>query len=219
MSKTGTIEKIHSRQDGSKYGFIKVDGESENAFFSMTDAMQDWTEGRPVAFELTTGANGKPKAISVRLAGSSSAGRGGPSSRPGYQGPGYGGGQLPLECVFSTFYGPDGYLDEKIFFVAAKKAAGAFDDGGVTPTSYRRIYQQFLNLIKPLRGDESRFPKTREEFGRLYAHRIEYGVSKNVLKPILRELFDRHKDLALSSSREMLGFFEYVTCILCYTKK
>jgi cold shock CspA family protein len=214
---TGVVKEIKTSKAGKRYGFISGDGEEADRWFS-AEGIDGIIENARVTFGSATGEDGRPQAKNVRLAGSAPGRHG---SQAADAPPAPGGQTLPPECVFKTFYSEDGQLDRRIFYEAADKAAKAFDNADVTPTSYRRIYQQFLSLIKLVRRDESRFPAVKEQFNILYVEKIVYGArrGKDVLKPIVKDLFDRHKDLALSDPKEMRGFFQYVKNILCYTTK
>jgi cold shock CspA family protein len=125
---------------------------------------------------------------------------------------------LPPGAVFNSFYGKDGRLNPNIFFEAAQDMAVCFERAGLKPTQYRQLYQQFLCFITPLRKSKAYFPEAQEKFSILYVERIERAVKRNLFNPIVKDFFDQHKKLTLSSSEEMLGFFRYLTNILCYLK-
>ena len=111
-------------------------------------------------------------------------------------------------------------MDKRLFFEAAQKMAAIFERAKVTRTQYRQIYSQFLDLIIYLRANEAdHFPAASERFCILYVERVERGVNRKVLPPVVKEFFDRHRGQALRDAQGLKGFFRYFTNILCYTKQ
>jgi CRISPR/Cas system CSM-associated protein Csm2 small subunit len=125
---------------------------------------------------------------------------------------------LPEESVFNSFYGQDGRLHQSLFFEAAQKTAECFEGAGLSSKQLRSMYQQLLVIVTKLRKNEAFFPEARELFSILFVERLERGVKRNLFNPIVKTFFERHKELVLSSSKQMLGFFRYLTNILCYLK-
>ena len=222
MAKTGFIKAI-------KEGFGFIASQGEDFYFKpaqVNDAGYTLEVGAPVEFEITQGQGGKTAAKNVRLTGFAEEQKSAPQS---YSSPSKNASPvsptsapLPAVCVFKSFYGEDGFLEKRLFFESAQEMAKIFDRADrpeVKPSQFRQIYQQFLALAIPLRKSEKNFPQARESFGILYAERVVRAVNRDILNKVVRDLFDQHKDLALSEAREMLGFFRYLTNILCYSKK
>jgi cold shock CspA family protein len=222
MAKTGFIKTI-------KEGFGFIASQGEDFYFKpaqVNDAGYTIEVGAPVEFEITQGRDGKSAAKNVRLTGFAEEQKSAPSA---YSPPskyvsssGSPPATLPEVCIFKSFYGEDGFLEKRLFFEAAQEMAIIFDRADrpeVKASQFRQIYQQFLALAIPLRKNEKNFPQARESFGTLYAERVVRAVNRDILNKVVKDLFDRHKDLALSEAREMLGFFRYLTNILCYSKK
>ncbi|MDR2392076.1 MAG: cold shock domain-containing protein [Planctomycetota bacterium] len=216
------------------FGFIAAESNPEVFFHvsGVNDAGYDLDAGSPVEFDIGKGKDDRPAAKNVRVTGpldpghpllrqdrSGVARRNPPAARPAASGrTGALGGILPETCVFTSFYGADGFLDQRLFFDAARDAAEIFERG-VKPTQYRGLFQQFQALALPLRDNKKPFFWAREKFGVLYVERVVRAVERGVLPPVVKDLFDRHRDIVLADPREMLGFFRYVTNILCYFKK
>lgn len=125
-------------------------------------------------------------------------------------------GDLPQDVVFQSFYGANGKLRPEIFFEAAEAVAKAFRGAGYTSTAFRRLYQGFLGFAGPLRDRRLDFETAKERFGALYAEGIVRQQERGYLKPVVKEFVDKHRVLMLSSREEMLGFFRYLTNVLCY---
>ena len=126
---------------------------------------------------------------------------------------------LAANLVFSSFYGENGKLHKTLFFDAPQQAAEAFQRArspDLTKTAFRMLYQGFQSFAGPLRDRRMDFDTAQERFGVFYGERVARQVQRGYLPPLVRELIDRHRDLILSSREEMLGFFRYLTNILCY---
>ncbi|MDR1657630.1 MAG: cold shock domain-containing protein [Deltaproteobacteria bacterium] len=211
--------KITSIKQDKGFGFIKC-ASGVDASFNFGDVEDKLTikEGAEVEFQLQENITGNPIAIAkhIKVLGShrspyhTNQGRTFSPAVPV---------NLPNGTVFTTFYGDDGQLCPSLFFEAAQKISNAFDQANLKPTQYRQIYQQFLSLIIPLRKNEDYFPQAKEKFAILYTERIVRAHKRGVLPTIVKNFFDLHLKQALSTPKEMLGFFRYITSILCYLDK
>ncbi|MDR1487571.1 MAG: cold shock domain-containing protein [Deltaproteobacteria bacterium] len=221
MANTGKVSKIIRNNDDNErgYGFIKTDS-NEDLYFLLTDVIGDRAainSGDKVEY-VPDMAKGKPVAKKVKViaplkvVGSSSSSYSGGGSFPAAS------SGLPEGTVFSTFYDQDGRLCQSLFFEAAQTVAEIFGRAELKPTQFRMIYQQFLSFITLLRRNDNYFPEAREKFATLYVERIERACKRNIFKPIVKEFFERHRVVVQSSPKEMLGFFRYLTNILCYLR-
>jgi hypothetical protein len=123
---------------------------------------------------------------------------------------------LPNGAVFESFYGPNGKLRDEIFFAAARDVAQVFRASDYKATAFRRLYQGFLGFAGPLRDGRMTFDTARERFGVLYCEGVVRQEQRGYLKPVVRKFVDSHRLLILSRKEEMLGFFRYLTNVLCY---
>jgi len=144
--------------------------------------------------------------------GESSRSEGGSSRPPAGQ-------RLPDEFVFSTFYNERGKLKDSLFYEKAQGLAELFHGEGLKSTPFRHLYQGFLAFAVPLRDKRMDFDSARERFGIFYVERVVRQTQRGYLPHVVKDFFDRHRDLALSSHEEMLGLFRYLTNVLCYFDK
>lgn len=123
---------------------------------------------------------------------------------------------LPEGAVFDTFYGADGKLRLEVFFGVPEQVAAAFKASGYTASSFRRLYQGFLGFAAPLRDKRIDFDTARERFGVLYNEGVVRQEARGVVKPIVKQFVDRHRETVLRSREEMLAFFRYLTNVYCH---
>lgn len=126
------------------------------------------------------------------------------------------GNTLPDALVFDSFYDEAGKLRLALFFERPAQVAALFGKAGLKPTALRAVYQGFLSFAGPLRDGRMDFPTARERFGVFYVERVVRQTNRKILPLIVLDLFEQHRDLALSSREELLGLFRYLTNILCY---
>jgi len=126
------------------------------------------------------------------------------------------GASLPEGSVFDTFYGADGKLRLEVFFGTPEQVAAAFKASGYTASSFRRLYQGFLGFAAPLRDGRISFATARERFGVLYNEGVVRQETRGVVKPVVKQFVDRHRETMLKSREEMLGFFRYLTNVYCH---
>lgn len=201
------------------FGFITPDQGGEDLFFhidEVNDRGYEVEEGAPVEFETKAGRKpGEMKAVRVRVLDYAAEE---PVQPARSEQPAHGGqaAQLPLECVFKSFYGDDGCLHQKLFYEAPQKAADVFRRAGLKPSQFRQLYQGFLGFAAPLRDSPGKFCEARERFGAFYVERVVRQVERKYLPPSVKELIDVHRELALSEPRQMLALFRYVKNIYCY---
>jgi len=123
---------------------------------------------------------------------------------------------LPDALVFGSFYGENGKLRQEVFFEAPLSAADLFQRAGVSAKALRMLYQGFQGFAAPLRDGRMDFDAAQERFGVFYVERVVRQLQRGLLPEVVKDLVDRHREAALSSPREMLGLFRYLTNILCY---
>ncbi|MGQ9730347.1 MAG: hypothetical protein ACUVX8_03665 [Candidatus Zipacnadales bacterium] len=124
--------------------------------------------------------------------------------------------RLPDDLVFDTFYDENGKLRKELFFQAPQKVADLFRRKQVTKASVRQLYQGLRSFVRPLQDKQIDFDTARERFSIFYVERIVRQVQRGFMLPVVADVIERHKDLALSDEQEMIGLFRYVTNILCY---
>ena len=125
---------------------------------------------------------------------------------------------IPSDCIFDTFY-----IDEKktklrqeLFYGCPENLAKIFSRSQMKPTALRKLYSGMQIFITPLKNRRIDFEKALEQFGIFYTEGIIRQNKRKVLPDIVVEFVNQHKQLILSSEEEMLGFFRYITSILCY---
>lgn len=128
--------------------------------------------------------------------------------------------RIPEDCIFNSFYGGNQKLRPELFYGCPKKLARLFGESDLKPTAFRRLYKAFQSFAIPLQmgSKQEDFETAKERFGIFYTEGIIRQNKRNVLPYIVVDFIDRHKDVILSSKQEMLGFFRYITSILCYFK-
>ncbi len=137
------------------------------------------------------------------------------SHAPGARQPS-GSAELPPDCIFDSFYGDDGRLRQEIFYGAPQQAAEAFACASLSAGQLRMLYQGLMAFAAPLREGRTDFADAKERFGIFYTERVIRQEKRGQLPPIVRRLFETHRELALANQKEMLGLFRYLTSILCY---
>lgn len=125
---------------------------------------------------------------------------------------------IPNSYIFDTFY-----IDEKktklrqeLFYGCPENLAKIFGREQLKPTSLRRLYSGLQSFINPLKLGKIDFEKAQEQFGIFYTEGIIRQNKRDVLPYVVVEFVNQHRELILSSKEEMLGFFRYITSILCY---
>ncbi|NPV46795.1 MAG: hypothetical protein HPY69_07545 [Armatimonadetes bacterium] len=124
--------------------------------------------------------------------------------------------KLPPECVFDTFYGADGKLRPELFFVAAQRLADVFHESGLKKTQLRRMHSSLMRITAPIRTGRDDFDAAKEAFGIFYTERIVYQLGRGLIRPVVKEFFDKHRELVLSRPEEMLGLLQYLASLVCY---
>lgn len=211
--------RIKKWLDDRGFGFIQPDKGGEDLWFHR-DSIVTWEQepgdGALVEFErVFDQKKGKWQAKNVKLLGAPQEARSTPS-------PAAASATLPPECVFDSFYDAQtGEFKQDLFSGAAEMAARAFRAGGLKTAQFRQIFNALRTAAVPLREKRVSLGKARERFNTFYVERIVRAHARNeaskvILPDGVKEFFDKHKDLALSSREEMLGLFRYVTNILCY---
>ena len=203
--KQGTVKKFIADKN---IGWIESHAGGEDVFFHKSVIKgQDVNEGDRVEYVDVPGDKG-PKATYVLVLSKAAE----QSANPSTSGPDW------EICFFDTFYNEDGQYRDEIFYDAPTAAARILSDTRpkLTPTAYRAVYQGFLKFAGPLRDGRMKFAEARAHFGTFFVERIVRQHKREVIPRQLMDLFEKHKELALSSKDEMLGLFKYVTNILCF---
>lgn len=126
--------------------------------------------------------------------------------------------KLPDELAFASFYGDDGRLRPEIFFSAGEGLARRLQGCGVSGKAFRTLYMSYKAIAKALLSGRTDMPGARERFGRFYVLRVVRQVERGVVHPIVRDLFDRHRDVILGDEGEFVGFLYYLEAAFCYFK-
>jgi hypothetical protein len=128
---------------------------------------------------------------------------------------GSGGGGLPKELVFDSFYGKDGYLRREIFLEGSQQAAELFEREGVSQGSIRSLFQMLKSVEQRIRT-EKKLPQGEvdENFMKFIGH-VEYQTKREVLKTkTFRDFVVGHQEVVLGNTKEYVGFVQYLTCIM-----
>ena len=182
-------------------GFGHIEHNGKRIFFHKNAVKGDFpiSVGAEAEFQQKHGDKG-PKAVNVRVL------------TPPYCGE-----------TFDTFLNEDGKIKHEIYFEAAKKTAEAWNNAGLKPTQFRRLFDGFRNLvISPLQAGRIGGEELKTQFGKFYTERVvrpnkkKINNKKIVPDPVFR-FFEVHKPLFLSGKKEeILAFFEYLKSIYCY---
>ena len=210
----GTIKTFTEDQN---FGFITPEGGGKDIHFSRNAVQRDHQAKIAVGarVEYETGPGRKPGEFTAKGVVITGA----PPVQATFtqRGTARGATGLPKEALFpDTFYGENGYLKQELFYAAAASVADCFKRSAVTPTQFRQVYQALLGIIGPLRDKRLVFAAARERFGVFYVERIVRQVQRGVLRPVVQEFIDVHRDIALSEPKEMLALFRYLTNVYCY---
>lgn len=183
------------------FGFITVDGGGDDYFFHLS-AIQNpenyhGDSGLPVEFEATIDhRSGKKRAENVKILEIGQA--------------------LPEGCRFESFVGADSCLEPRLFFEAPKRMSEALRAARVNPSQLRMLVQRFTAFAIPLKEGRMNFSDARERFGVFYIENLIRQVERKLLPPLMKNLIDAHRELIFSDPEQMLGFYRYLTNILCY---
>ncbi|MCS7239420.1 MAG: cold shock domain-containing protein [Thermoguttaceae bacterium] len=207
--KKGTIKTFNAERG---FGFIRPADGSAEIFFHISvvkDMGYPVEEGSPVEYEDGPGRKpGERQATRVIVTGEPSAN---PAPVP------RGDIALPPDCVFKkSFYDESGHLRQELFYHAAEKVADIFRRAQLKATQLRQLYNGFLSFARRLADRSISFEDAKERFGTFYCERIVRQHMREILPAVVKAFFDEHRELALSSDREMLGLFRYLTNIYCY---
>ena len=125
---------------------------------------------------------------------------------------------IPSEYIFDTFYIDEQKkkLRQELFYGSPEQLARIFVRSGLKPTALRRLYSYMQSFITPLKTGRIDFESAQERFGVFYTEGIIRQNKRKIIPNVVVELVDKHKSLILSCKEEMLGFFRYITSILCY---
>jgi CspA family cold shock protein len=215
--KKGTIKVFYNDRG---FGFIRPEAGEQEIFFHknvVRDMGYPLEEGAPVEYEEGPGRKpGERQATRVVILGYPA------DPAPGERRPApprleVSGRQLPPECIFEkSFYDESGHLHASIFYEAAEAAARAFRAANLKANQLRALFNAFAGFVRPLTEGRLSFEEARERFGIFYCERVVRQFERGVLPPLVKDFFDRHRDLILSSPREMQGFFRYLINIYCY---
>lgn len=144
-------------------------------------------------------------------------------NRPNDRGMQRGVSAVPAEFIFTdTFYNIDGNIKEELFYNHPKKVAGLFESERLKSTALRQLFSSYLKFASRLRDGRISFDKAREQFDVFYTERVvrqnnrRDSSNKPLLPDIVVDFVNRHRELVRKDKKEMLGFFRYLTSILCY---
>lgn len=127
---------------------------------------------------------------------------------------------IPNDCMFQdSFYDEDGYLKRSVFLESAEKMSYILQKQRMTQASIRSLFG-YINSIKTKLKADRNIPLgyIRENFLKFVTH-TEYQVNRGVIPEVFKEFVDRHKDLAIKSKKEFLGFADYLTSIVARMKQ
>lgn len=208
----GTIKTFIEDQN---FGFIAPDDGGKDMHFSRRAVQQgahDIAAGASVEYEIGPGRKpGEFTAKRVVITGSPT--RQAPAASPGRP---QAGARLPKEALFPDTFYEAGQLRQELFFDAPQILADCFKRADLKSSQFRQVYQAFLGFAGPLRDGRLSFNAARERFGVFYVERIVRQTERGMLPAIVKEFVDAHRDAALRTREEMLGFFRYLTNVLCY---
>lgn len=211
----GCIKTFNEKEN---FGFITPDDGGNDVHFNRRVVEGGAiTQGAQVEFETGPGRKpGETTAKRVTITGP-------PQERPASRAPGAspprsspGTATVPKDCVFTSFYGENGFLRPDLYFGPPQVLAECFSKTGQTPTQLRKLYQSFLTVAGQLRNPSVPFDAVCAQFGQFYTRGVVYQAKRGSVKPSVKALFDVHLHLVLKSRQEMVGFLEYLTSILCY---
>lgn len=123
--------------------------------------------------------------------------------------------RLAKECIYATFY-ENGNLSIDIFMKSAEKAALCFRESGFKSSQFRGILQALMQIGSAINSKRCSFEQGRVRFGAFYAEKIVRQYERKHLTKPVKDFFDAHKDVALSSKEEFLGLVTYFKNIYCY---
>jgi len=212
------------------FGFIRPEGGGPEVFFHASvveDRGYQIEPGAPVEFQAQPGDKG-PRATKVRLLGfapedapqaaHNNPGRHGPAGKQPPKNPAAC-VKLPPECIFQDFYTPDGNFDPRLFFEAPAKAADLFRRAGLKSSQFRQLYNVLATCTSPLTQGSADFATVKDRFGDWYVQRVVRQLKRGHLPPIVGQLIDTHRQLALSEPKQMIGLVRYLKYIYCYFDK
>jgi len=202
--KKGTIERYSADRE---FGFIRPEDGTRDVYFTNSVVRGEPAEGARVEYEADPSPRG-PTARRVVVLPPRNAGRG--------RGHRQTTAALPQECIFDTFYADNGEPHQELFFGAARQAAKAFEEAGLSQVQLRQVYQGMMSFARPLQDNRITFDAAKTRFGIFYVERIVRQANRETIPKVVKEFFDAHCPAALSSRNEMLGLFRYVTNVLCY---
>lgn len=206
------------------YGFIKpVDGGSDLFFHGSSLLSSNFRPavGAPVEFVAAPNPK-KPGEYVARNVTVSAEPRAEVASRSSKR-PGAGArhqpgpsASLPAHVIFDNFFNAERELRKELFFDAAQAVAHAWRSSGFKSSQFRQLYNGLRSIVAPLREKRIGMPAAQARFGEFYTERIVRQNLRKVLPNNVKEFFDAHKDLGLSSLEQLLGLFRYVKNIYCY---
>ena len=125
---------------------------------------------------------------------------------------------IPNELIFDTFYIDEDKkkLRQELFYGSPKQLAQIFVRSGLKPTALRKFYAYMQSFIIPLKTERIDFEIAKERFGVFYTEGVIRQNKRKIIPYVVVEFVNKHKSLILSCKEEMLGFFRYITSILCY---
>ncbi len=125
--------------------------------------------------------------------------------------------RLDDRFVFKTFRVEDWAQKRRLYFDAPRELADLLRQSRkLSATALRRVFNAYAPFARRLAKERTYWAEAQERFGHFYVTTVVRQTRRRVIPELIQDIFDRHRELALSHPDEMLGLFRYVTYLLCY---